>query len=111
VPSRRVSPAPTASRFRKGTTTFGPVGRISWTLVIVVLPIFVVVFGGIAGILFFVAWCGGIAPLALRDIWKKDWVYVPGQRSGPPPSLVSYDGTPLPTLEQYVANQAKPNDA
>jgi hypothetical protein len=103
-----VSPAPTASRFRKGTTTFGPVGRISWTLVIVVLPVFVFVFGGIAGILFVAAWCGVVAPMALRDIWKKDWVYVPGQRSAPAPSLVSYDGTPLPTLEQYVAHQAKP---
>ena len=110
VPSREVNPAQHASRWAKGTTTFGPVGRISWTFVIVALPIFVFVFGGFAGILFVAAWCGIVAPMALRDIWKKDWVYVPGQRVAPPRTLTSYDGQALPTLEQYVANQSRPRE-
>ena len=97
------------SRWRKGTTTFGPVGRVSWTVVVVALPVFVLAFGGIGGLVFCAVWCGVIAPMALRDIWKKDWIYVSGSRQGvPAPSLTSWDGTRMPTLGEYVANQGQP---
>jgi hypothetical protein len=110
-PSRPVSAAQQPSRWRKGTTTFGPVGRISWTVVIVALPIFVGVFGGIAGVVFVGIWVFVIAPMALRDLWKADTVFIPGQRSGPPPAPVSYDGTRIASLSEYVANQPKPPTA
>ncbi|BEP13659.1 hypothetical protein acdb102_19700 [Acidothermaceae bacterium B102] len=96
------------SRWRKGTTTFGPFGRVSWTICVVVLPAFVGMFGGIGGIVFVGIWCGVIAPMALRDLWKADTLYVPGQRSAPPPNPVSYDGTRIPSLSEYVASQPKP---
>jgi hypothetical protein len=95
------------SRWRKGTTTFGPVGRVSWTAVVVLLPIFVLVFGGFAGILFVAGWCGIIAPMALRDLWKKDWVYTPGVSPRPAAPVVrAWDGTAVPSLSDYVASQA-----
>jgi hypothetical protein len=93
------------SRWQKGTLTFGPVGRISWTLVIVALPLFVFVFGGIAGILFVVPWCGVVAPMALRDIWAKDSVYVPVPPIPPLQSMTTINGDRIPTLEEYVASQ------
>lgn len=102
------APEYTESRFRKGTTSFGPVGRISWTIVVVLLPIFVGVFGGIAGILFLAAWCGVVAPMALRDLWKKERHYIPSQRQPPAPVATMYDGTTVPSLSAYVATQAKP---
>jgi hypothetical protein len=100
--------AQTASRWRKGTTTFGPVGRVSWTVVLLVVPVFVGVFGGIGGIVFVGIWCGVILPMALRDLWKADTVFIPGQRSGPPPAPVSHDGTRIATLSEYVATQRPP---
>jgi hypothetical protein len=109
VPSRDLPEQRVESRFRKGTTTFGPVGRISWTVGVVAVPLFVVTFGSAGGIVFFLIWCTVVAPMALRDIWKKDWVYVPGTRAGvPAPSLTSWDGTRMPSLGEYVAAQAPP---
>ena len=110
-PPRAVVQAQTPSRWRKGTTTFGPVGRVSWTFVVVVLPIFVGVFGGLGGILFVVIWFGVVAPMALRDLWKADTLFVPGQRSAPPPTPTSYDGSRIPSLSEYVASQPKPPTA
>jgi hypothetical protein len=101
---------PVPSRWRKGTTTFGPFGRVSWTIVVVVLPIFCLVFGGIGGILFCAVWGGVVAPMALRDLWKADTLYIPGQRTAPPPTtLTSYDGSRIPSLGEYVAQQAQPS--
>jgi hypothetical protein len=96
------------SRFKKGTLTFGPVGRISWTLVIVILPIFTAVAGGIGGIMFTGLWCTTIARMALKDIWKRDSIYVPVPRHSPEQSLTTYDGQAIPTLSQYVASQTPP---
>jgi hypothetical protein len=101
--------APLPSRWRKGTTTFGPFGRVSWTIVVVVLPIFCLVFGGIGGILFCAAWGGVVAPMALRDLWKADTLYIPAQRTATPPStLISYDGSRIASLGEYVASQGPP---
>ncbi len=107
-PPRPVPPAQQLSRWRKGTTTFGPVGRIGWTVPIVLLPIFVGMFGGIGGIVFVGIWVFVIAPMALKDLWKADRTFIPAQRSGPPPAPTSYDGSRMATLSEYVANQPKP---
>ena len=74
----------------------------------VALPAFAGLFGGIGGLVFVGIWCGVIAPMALRDLWKADTLFVPRQRSAPPPNPVGYDGTRLPSLSDYVASQPKP---
>jgi len=63
---------PTPSRWRKGTTTFGPVGRVSWTIGVLALPLYCLSFGGVGGIVFVLLWCTVVAPMALRDLWKAD---------------------------------------
>lgn len=70
----RLIPAPTArqpqvhSRWRKSTTSFGPVGRLLWTLGVLL----------IAGLAVFSqdpfaigGWCLVAAPLVLRSVWRK----------------------------------------
>jgi hypothetical protein len=108
VPSNRESVPHVTSRWQKGTLTFGPVGRISWTIVVVLLPIFTGIFGGIGGIIFTGVWCTTIGRMALKDIWKKDSIYVPVPRFSPEQSMTSFDGKPIPTLSQYVASQGPP---
>jgi hypothetical protein len=69
----RPAPAMVKTRWRKTPTTFGPVGRVMWTvalfLPVPLLIIGVVVTGGLeiigAGI-----WILIIMPWALRDLWK-----------------------------------------
>jgi hypothetical protein len=72
--SANVAPPPMVkTRWRKTTTTYGPVGRISWTLfLLVVLAFFVfgsIVTGGL-GLAGLGAWAFVIMPMALRSIWK-----------------------------------------
>jgi hypothetical protein len=78
VPAAAVLPATVRrSRWRKTQTTFGPVGRVLWTLVLVVpVPLFLVagVIGdifafGVAGI-----WAFVIMPMGLRAVWRAGQV-------------------------------------
>jgi hypothetical protein len=98
------------SRWQKGTLTFGPVGRICWTFGIVVVPVLSLVLGSGGGILLTVLWSTTIAPLALRDIWAKESVYVPVPPIPPVQSLTTVNGERIPTLEEYVAGQAASRD-
>jgi hypothetical protein len=100
---------PPMSRFRKGATSFGPVGRISWTLFVVLLPVFVAVFGGFGGLIFLAGWGGIIAPMALRDLWKKDRPYVQRQVVAPVPQtqLRTGDTAGMLSLGAYVAQQSQ----
>jgi hypothetical protein len=61
------------TRWRKTPTTFGPVGRVSWTVFLVVVLLFLVAGAIVTGGLDLVglgAWAFVIMPLGLRDIWK-----------------------------------------
>jgi hypothetical protein len=70
------SPRPT-SRWRPSAVTFGPVGRIVATIV-VLLPILYAVFVSVFFLIAAAIWGLTIVPWALRDIWRR----VP---AGPPP--------------------------
>jgi hypothetical protein len=61
------------TRWRKTPTTFGPLGRVLLTLVLVVpLPVFIViaVFSGGLEAGGAVIWGLIVMPLGLRDVWK-----------------------------------------
>lgn len=65
------------SRWEKGATTFGPMGRVLATAVIL---------GGVLAApgAFAIAAVIGV-PVLLRDIWKKDWVVPDEPEAGPLP--------------------------
>ena len=65
---------PRYSRWRKSSTTMGPVGRILAT-VLFFLPIAIFFFGGFYGIVGIAIWVIWILPRALRSIWKRVRVY------------------------------------
>jgi hypothetical protein len=72
---RAAAPAPSAdlfseSRWRGGSLTFGPVGRVVLTLAVLLpYPLFIVNLPfGLVGI---VVWTA-IVPRAMRDIWARD---------------------------------------
>jgi len=50
--------------------TFGPLGRVVCTLVVVGVFVWMVLFGGLFGVAGAVAWGGWVMPRALRDIWR-----------------------------------------
>src|SRR5207249_2997077 len=68
-----VEPGPTYSRWRAGTTTFGPVGRILATLLVLLLGPWGAVSAGTIVIL--PAWTA-VAVIVLRQIWKRERVSV-----------------------------------
>jgi hypothetical protein len=61
------------SRWRKTPTTFGPLGRVVWTVALV-LPLAPMIVGTVVGIIPCVIglgiWLFIIMPWALRDIWR-----------------------------------------
>jgi len=59
------------SRFQASVTTFGPVGRVAITAVLVLVLAWFLMYGGIFGIAGAVVWGGRVMPLALRDVWKR----------------------------------------
>ncbi len=61
------------SRWHKGDTSFGPVGRIVATVVLVVLPtvFFLIIPIGPFGLVGAALWIFVISPMLLRSIWKK----------------------------------------
>jgi hypothetical protein len=60
---------PVYSRWRGGPTSLGPVGRISWTVAVVLIAAFSVFSGDI---FFMGIWFLLVAPLVLRSVWKRD---------------------------------------
>jgi hypothetical protein len=83
VPGLMIRPAPVLpptvrrSRWRKTQTTFGPVGRVLWTIALVVpVPLFIV--AGVVGDLFAfgvaVIWAFVIMPMGLRAVWRAGQV-------------------------------------
>jgi len=69
-----VEPRPMVkTRWRKTPTTFGPVGRIVCTVLLILpLPLLILwtVISGGFGIMGLGAWAGVIMPMGLRDVWK-----------------------------------------
>lgn len=56
------------SRWRKSDTSFGPVGKVSWT---VGMTLFAVLFLWSGNIFAVVAWCGLAMPLVMRSVWAR----------------------------------------
>ena len=60
------------SRFRSSQTTFGLFGRIFFSLVFLVAPLYFGIFYlGVWGLAFVPAFLLGLAPIIFRSIWKK----------------------------------------
>ena len=51
--------------------TFGPLGRVVCTVVLLGVPVCLVLYGGLFGVAGLVPWCGWILPWALRDTWRR----------------------------------------
>jgi hypothetical protein len=60
---------PVYSRWRGGPTSLGPIGRISWTVGVVLMAAFAVFSGSI---FFMGMWILFVGPLVLRSVWKRD---------------------------------------
>jgi hypothetical protein len=76
-PAPVLPPTVRRSRWRKTQTTFGPVGRVLWTIALVVpVPLFIV--AGVVGDLFAfgvaVIWAFVIMPMGLRAVWRAGQV-------------------------------------
>ncbi len=65
---RRV--VPTQSRWARSTTTFGPVGRLVGTVLLVAVGVWLAIFALIGA----AVWWFVVVPWALRDLWR------PGRR-------------------------------
>ncbi len=59
------------SRWRTSVVTFGPMGRVLCTLVIIGVPVCLFRFGGLFGLAGVVIWCGWVLPGALMDTWQR----------------------------------------
>ena len=57
------------SRWRGGPTTFGPLGRMSWTLMVLLVAAFAIFSGDI---FFMGIWIVFAGPMILRSVWKRD---------------------------------------
>ena len=58
-----------ASRWRKSTVTFGPLGRVVWTIILVI-PILFAIFVNMMFLVAAAIWSFTL-PLALRDVWRR----------------------------------------
>jgi hypothetical protein len=65
------------SRWRSSTISYGPIGRVLWTLVCLVIAIYPIWKAITSGWIWVVLYLGGIPllfvifPLVMRDVWKK----------------------------------------
>lgn len=76
--SRELAPDPRVllvsepgSRFESSVLTFGPLGRVACTFVLLAVLGWLVLYGGLFGLAGAVIWVGWVMPLALRDIWRR----------------------------------------
>lgn len=68
APAPAPAPTPVYSRWRGGSTSFGPIGRIVATLLVVGIGVGLLVGDALSGI----AWLVIAGPLALPSIWKRE---------------------------------------
>jgi hypothetical protein len=62
-------PGRATTRYAKTPVTFGPWGRIAWTVGFLAIPAVAFTLSPV-GVLFAVAWLLFLGPRALRDIWR-----------------------------------------
>jgi hypothetical protein len=80
VPVKTEAPPVVKTRWRKTPTTFGPIGRVSCTIALVVVLAFFIVGGIITGGMTLVGagiWGFVIMPWALRDLWRAGTLPAP----------------------------------
>jgi hypothetical protein len=58
------------SRFQSSVLTFGPVGWVLVTLLILAVLAWFLLYGGLFGVAGALVWGGRLMPLALRDVWR-----------------------------------------
>ena len=59
------------SRFQASVVTFGPFGRAVATAVLLGVPAFMLMYGGLFGAVGAVIWGVKILPMGLRDVWRR----------------------------------------
>lgn len=59
------------NRRQSSVVTFGPVGRVLTTAVLVAVLAWFVLFAGAFGLVGAVVWAGWVLPRALRDTWRR----------------------------------------
>jgi hypothetical protein len=59
------------TRWQSSVVTFGPLGRIAWTLGVLGVLVWFAVYAGPFGIVGIVVWVGWVVPRALKDIWRR----------------------------------------
>ncbi|HEV2890748.1 MAG TPA: hypothetical protein VGX28_10260 [Frankiaceae bacterium] len=64
-------PPPEFSRWRGNEVTLGGRARLVWTAVILLLPLWFLAYAGAFGIVGAVGWWFCVAPVALRDVWRR----------------------------------------
>ena len=57
-------------RLQSSVLTFGPVGRVVCTLVVLGIPVWSALAGGLFGLVGAAVWLCAVAPRALRDTWR-----------------------------------------
>jgi hypothetical protein len=102
------------SRWLGGTLTFGPAGRIGWTIGLLWLPawmVYLALVEGLVGIMIAIpvvtTWCCWVIPRFLRDVWAKETVYVPVPWVEPIKLMTTIKGDRIPSIEEWVAEQAQ----
>ena len=59
---------PVYSRWKAGPMSMGPVGRISWTVGVLLIA----AFAAFSADIFFIGiWCLFVGPMILRSVWKS----------------------------------------
>lgn len=65
------------SRWQRSTITFGPIGRVAWSIALFVVAFYPILVALRYGYIWICLYVGGIPmllvlyPLAMRDVWKK----------------------------------------
>lgn len=101
---RQPTPEPVTSRWRRGPTTFGPVGRILLTAILALFAPWhgLVGFGSALGplTLWYLLGYTLVAVLLLRHIWRREPVADPARGGEPPP--FARLGQRFPSLRRRV---------
>lgn len=59
------------TRWQSSVVTFGPVGRVAWTLALLAVLVWFVLYTGPFAIVGLVVWLGWVLPWAVRDLWRR----------------------------------------
>lgn len=59
------------SRWQTSVTTFGPVGRVVVTALLLAVLAWFLLYAGVFGLVGAVVWVGWVLPRALRDVWRR----------------------------------------